>query len=284
MKKNAYKIVYSVSAVLGVLIIGASIVSAFDIPLNSGPIANGFRGQVKQGKLTIGSTGPGQGQLNVVGTTGLKVQKANCNAVPFTGANAWPCPTTVALGPELRVLQLGYTYKMVVGGNAGTPPTPQTMLDVIGGIKVTPQSMNYATGAPFPGSSANKPLCALPDGQIAVCGTTGSCGADHLASLNATPTQLCNLGTASTVTTTNMNTQWNWTCTQGTNPPTQCVAYRAVSTSGPGGGINTGGGINGGTPINTNPGGNFNGGGIVPVQNGGGIIPVGPSGNNQLGG
>lgn len=280
MKKNTLKIAYGLSAIVGLVAIGAGLVSAFDIPLNSAPVSlgSGFRGQVKAGNLTIGTATAGQGKLNVVGATGLKIQKTNCTIAPYTGANAWPCPTTVALGPELRVLQLGYTYKMVVGAPAGTVPTTGTMLDVIGAIKGDALSMNYNGGTYYQGSTVNKPLCALPDGQIAVCGTTGACGADNGAFLNSAPTQLCSNGTASFVMPNSLNTQWTWTCTVGVNnAPDQCVAYRALSSSG---GNSSGG--PGGTPINTAPGTN---GGFVPASNSNsGTAPVAPTNTNQQGG
>ncbi len=244
MNKKILTITYRIVIIAGILIGGFTLTQAFDVPLNAAPRSGTIRGQSKQGALTVGSATLGTGQLTVKGATGLRIEKANCTVTPFTGSNAWPCPIAAGWnpqGPELRSLQLAYTYKMVAGTTVGTQPFAGTMLDVYGDIKGDVASMNYAGGAFYQTTTDRKPLCALPDGQIAVCGTTGSCGsANGVPAQNAPSQNLCLLGNASIVTST-LGT-WNWSCTVSGNTPTSCSAPKQVS--GNGGGFNP---IGGGT-------------------------------------
>ncbi|MEI8224276.1 MAG: hypothetical protein WCG20_04120 [bacterium] len=249
MNKQLLTIAYRIVIIAGILIGGFTLTQAFDVPLNAAPHNGAVRGQSKQGALTVGSATLGTGQLTVKGATGLRIDKANCAVAPFTGSNAWPCPISSGWnnGPELRSLQLAYTYKMVAGTTVGTQPFAGTMLDVYGDIKGDATSMNYAGGAFYQTTTDRKPLCALPDGQIAVCGTTGSCGSANGVGTTPAPTQnLCALGTASAVTGTFAN--WNWTCAVGSNAPVSCSAPKQNIYQG-------GSGINGNV---------FNGG-VVPL-------------------
>lgn len=240
MKKKILTITYRVVIIAGLLVGGYTLTQAFDVPLNAAPHNGTVRGQSKQGALTVGSATLGTGQLTVKGTTGLRIEKANCSAAPFTGTNPWPCPISSGWnnGPELRSLQLAYTYKMVAGTTAGTQPFAGTMLDVYGDIKGDATSMNYTGGAYYQGTTDRKPLCALPDGQIAVCGTTGACGAAAGTTSGTAPTQnLCALGTASAVSSGLLS--WSWTCTVGTSPAVSCSAPKQTTYQG--GSVNTGG-------------------------------------------
>ena len=237
MHNHRFTTVYSILIIIGCFMGGYTLVRAFDIPLTSAPYlkdtAGPIRGQSKPGRLTVGSSTLGTSQLTAVGASGITVSSVDCSAAPYIAPLSWPCPTTVALGPQLRVLQLAYSYKMVVGAPAGTAPTPGTMLDVIGSIAADPVQMNYTGGSFYSGSSSRKPLCALPNGEIAVCGTAGICGADHGTSLVTAPTRLCSRGDPSIPATSLMG--YSWTCTVGINTPTACSASRAFS--GGGGGV-----------------------------------------------
>lgn len=240
MNKKILTIAYRVLIIAGLLIGGFTLTHAFDVPLNAAPHSGTVRGQSKAGALTVGNATLGTGQLTVKGATGLRIDKANCTAAPFTGTNPWPCPINSGWnnGPELRSLQLAYTYKMVVGTTAGTQPFAGTMLDVYGDIKGDPTSMNYAGGSYYQSTTDRKPLCALPDGQIAVCGTTGSCGSAAGVTTASAPSQnLCALGTASAVSGNLFN--WNWACTVGANPAVACSAPKQSTFQG--GSVNTGG-------------------------------------------
>ena len=251
MNKKILTIAYRVVIIAGILIGGFTLTQAFDVPLNAAPHNSAMRGQSKQGAITVGSNTLGVGQLNVVGPTGLRIDKANCLAAPFIGGSAWPCPIASVWnnGPELRSLQLAYTYKMVVGTTVGTPAFTGTMLDVYGDIKGDATSMNYGGGAYYQTTTDRKPLCALPDGQIAVCGTTGSCGSAAGVTSGTAPNQnLCALGSASAVTSNAFN--WNWSCTVGSNPAVFCSAPKQTIYQGGGVNNNNNGVINGGlTPL-----------------------------------
>ncbi len=232
MKTPKHKTIYSILIIIGIFLGGFILVQAIDIPLNSAPYVKGtagpIRGQSKAGRLTVGSSTPGTSQLTAVGPTGITVSRVNCTALPYIAPLSWPCPTIVATGPEAHILQMGYTYKMVIGAPSGTPPTTGAMLDVIGSIKADPVQMNYAGGSFYSGSSSRKPLCALPNGEIAVCGTAGICGADNGARLTTTPTRLCDRGDASTVRRS--LSDFTWTCAVGINTPVPCSASILLST------------------------------------------------------
>lgn len=300
MKKYFNKTTYSILILVGFLS-GAYWVTSAAVPLNRAPFCtNGTdcetsgtitRGQYKQGPLTIGSATTNASALYVDKPTGgLKVTGlVNCAAAPFTGAGAIPCPyppytpgtptsaTTRILGSGSNIG--GYINTLVVGAPLDTPPTAQTSLDVHGQITADPAAgyLNYATGVFYPGSATDKPLCALPNGDIVVCDTVvnGSCGNLNGSTLTppldfTNPTPYCASGTPSTSGLTVAVGSVGWNCVgSGGGSTSTCSATNAN------GGVNTGGVV----PANT--GGNT--GGVTPaVNNGntGGVIPANNGGAN----
>lgn len=162
---------------------GMQVLTAAEIPLNQAPWVrdSNTRGQYKQGNLTLGSGG-GSSQLTV-GGSGIRVEGVNCSAGAFIGSSARPCPyppfSLGASGTEFRVLGNGagvggYIQNLVVGAPSGTAITAQSSLDIRGTITNDPAAayLNYAPGAYYQNSPTDKRLCALPNGDIIVCGTS----------------------------------------------------------------------------------------------------------------
>lgn len=181
---------------------------ASEIPLNQAPFVkdSNIRGQYKVGPLTIGSSSAGSSSLTVVGSDGLQVTGVDCSAGVFAGSDPRPCPypnfTSGSTGTEFRVLGSGsgvggYMQSLVTGAAPGTALTPQTSLDVRGTITSDPATsyLGYPQGALYPNSTTDKPLCALPNGDIIVCGSTTS-GSSTGGTINSGNGPIINPGTA----------------------------------------------------------------------------------------
>lgn len=197
------------------------IAGAIGIPLNQAPwsaptTSSLTRGQSKSGPLTVGSSTAGTSALTVQGS-GLRVEGVNCAQSPFTLAptapGSRPCPyspfTANSTGAEFRLLGSGngiggYAYNLIVGAPVNATITPATSLDVVGSITADPGAnhLNYATGTLYQNSSTDKQLCARPNGDIVVCGTStdGMCGSAQGTALtppvNANTPGLCASGSA----------------------------------------------------------------------------------------
>lgn len=229
-------------------------VNALGIPLNQAPnVGSSARGQYKQGALTVGSSTAASSALTVVGT-GLKISGVNCATAPFTGANAKPCPyspfTSGSTGPELRILGNGsgiggYMNTLVVGAPAGTAITSGSALDVVGTIMAdpAPSYLNFAAGTYYQGSGTDKPLCALANGDIVVCGTVtvGTCGPANGTTMstapNANTSGLCATGTPAFGVVTQVGT-YGWACMGsggGSNAYCSATNSNYTGTGNPGG-------------------------------------------------
>lgn len=284
MKQLFTKTTYSILVALA-FFGGFYYVNAVGIPLNQAPWSapwNGSttRGQQKSGPLTVGSSTPGTSALTVQGT-GLRVEGVNCAqpqppfGVAASTPGSRPCPyspfTPNSTGVEFRLLGSGngiggYMYNLMVGAPVGAMITPSTSLDVVGTITADPAAnyLNYATGTLYQNSTTDKQLCARPNGDIVVCGTStdGACGSAN--------------GTTMTppVTTSTPNL-----CASGSPVMSQTQVYGVIGWSC----LGTAGGLNVSCSA-TNA--NQQGGGWTPV--GGGnqpatTTPINP-GSNQLGG
>lgn len=207
MKKISSTTLYSIAVVM-IFGLGLHWLQAAEIPLNQAPFVkdSNTRGQYKAGPLTVGSSNAGTSALTVVGAAGLQVEGVNCSAGVFAGSDPRPCPypnfTSGSTGTEFRVLGSGsgvggYMHSLVTGAQPGTTITPQTSLDVRGTITADPASsyLGYPQGALYPNSVTDKPLCALPNGDIIVCGSTTS-GSSTGGTIHSGGTPVINTGTA----------------------------------------------------------------------------------------
>lgn len=207
MKKISATTLYSLAVVI-IFGLGLHWLQAAEIPLNQAPFVkdSNTRGQYKVGPLTIGSSSTGTSALTVVGAAGLQVEGVDCSAGVFAGSDPRPCPypnfSTGSTGTEFRVLGSGsgvggYMQSLVTGAQPGTVLTPQTSLDVRGTITAdpAPSHLGYPQGALYPNSTTDKPLCALPNGDIIVCGSTTS-GSSTGGGINSGNGPIINPGTA----------------------------------------------------------------------------------------
>ena len=116
------------------------------------------------------------------------------------------------------------------GACLATAPAPSTTPpDGVGCQAGTQSAVTVPTAAPWDYSWT----CGTAPGTVVTCTSPmmidGVCGSDNGQSLTATPTNLCTVGTASSV---NGNGPWNWTC-QGENggASPNCNAISSVTTT-----------------------------------------------------